>query len=229
MMHKLKSLTSQLIILLLVLNSSLVAVAQARRPTAVMGKASGGSGGGGSKYPNIILRGHQHLYTGLKNKSFADTQTGLGVSLHKLLKYEYFVPYFGIGFDTHAARQTFLDDATDVMTNYTFQSGSAELGAYVFPAGRQVKGMSVYLSGSGIFNYNFLALDKTKVFTKISNTDQNYGSGYKGAIGFEWIISKTPGARWSLYGEMGFKKVQTVLAKQNFSLDSIMYTIGLGW
>ncbi len=180
--------------------------------------------------PTFNLKIHQHTYTGEKNKSFADTGTGYGVSLEKLFRYDILVPYFGISMGTHSGKQSFLDDKTEKKAYYLFQYGAAEVGAYLFPAGRQVKGMSFYVKGAGLFGYNALSIDSNIKFTKLTNSEQNYSGGYKGAVGLEWIFNrKSKYGKWSFYGEVGFKKEQTVLAKQNFSLDTLTYSLGLGW
>ena len=35
--------------------------------------------------------------------------------------------------------------------------------------------------------------------------------------------------KWTLYTEVGFKKESAKLLKQTFILDSLSYTLGLGW
>lgn len=184
----------------------------------------------GSSFPTTNLHVTQHNYSGEKNKSFGASPVGYGVGIKILTQREYFVPFVGIDFGGHTGRQSFLDGATTVNSNYNYQYGSGEFGIYFFPIGRRERGINLYVNGSGVASYHSLSLKTSEVLTNISKAEQNFGTAYKGNVGFEWIMQNRGNrAKWTLYTEIGFKKETIKLLKQNFSLDTLNYSVGLGW
>jgi hypothetical protein len=184
----------------------------------------------GSSYPSTIIKASQHNYSGFKYKSFSDSPTGYSGGITLLTQREYFVPYVGISFGGQSSRQSFIDNGIAISSPYTYNYTSGEAGMYFFPIGRNTIGLNLYINGAGLASYQSIALDTNATLTKISKTDQNFSTGYKGNVGFEWIL-KNRGSRtkWTIYTEFGFKKETVELLKQNFVLDSLSYTVGLGW
>jgi hypothetical protein len=182
-----------------------------------------------SSYPSTIFRGQQHNFAGLKNKSFADVVAySAGVTV--LMQREYFVPYIGFNVGKHSAKQSFLDGTIEVKSNYTYQYGSGEAGLYIFPVGRQIKGLNLYVNAGGLAGYQSISLQPSTSLRSISVADQNFSTGYKANVGFEWILkNKSKDAKWTVYAEVGFKKESAKLLKQTFTLDSLNYSVGLGW
>jgi hypothetical protein len=173
-------------------------------------------------YPNTIVRIQQHNYTGSKNKSFSDSLQGYSGGISLLTQKEFFVPYVGINFGGQSARQTFLDGTKEITSNYNYQYGSGEAGLYFFPIGRQTKGLNLYINAAGLAGYHSIALKNSLTLSSISKTDQNFSAGYKGNVGFEWILkNKNNRLKWTIYAEVGFKKESLKLLKQNFLLDSL--------
>jgi hypothetical protein len=183
-----------------------------------------------SNYPTTNLHVTQHSFSGEKNKSFGDSPTSYSVGIKIMTQKEYFVPYVGIDFGGHTGRQSFLDGATTINSGYNYQYGSGEFGIYFFPIGRRERGINLYVNGAGVAGYHALSLKTSDTLTNISKAEQNFGTGYKGNVGFEWILQNRGNrAKWTLYTEIGFKKETVKLLKQNFSLDTLNYSVGLGW
>ena len=183
-----------------------------------------------SSFPTTNIHITQHNYSGDKNKSFGESPTGYGVGIKILTQREYFVPFVGIDFGAHSGRQSFLDGTTAVTSGYNYQYGSGEFGIYFFPIGRRERGINLYVNGAGVASYHSLSLKTSAPLTYISKAEQNFGTGYKGNVGFEWIMQNRGNrAKWTLYTEIGFKKETVKLLKQNFSLDTLNYSVGLGW
>ncbi len=183
-----------------------------------------------SKFPSTIFRAQQQNYTGMKNKSFSESNPGYSGGVAVLASREYFVPYLGLNAGGHAGRQSFLDGADEFNSIYTYQYVNAEAGLYLFPMGRE-KRVNIYFNGGGLLAYQSMTLKtNTTLATLTSKSEQTFSTGYKGNVGFEWILNKRgSGAKWTFYTEVGFKKESAKLFKQTFTLDSLTYTFGLGW
>lgn len=183
-----------------------------------------------TNYPTASFHAIQHNYSGEKNKSFGESPTGYGVGVKILTQREYIVPYVGINYGAQNGKQSFLDGTTSLNSNYNYQYASGEFGIYFFPIGRRERGLNVYINGAGLGSYNSLSLKNSNTLTYIPKSEQNFGTGYKGHVGFEWIL-QTRGTRtkWTLYTEIGFKKETVKLIKQDFNLDTLNYSVGLGW
>ena len=183
-----------------------------------------------NNYPTSNIHVTQHSFSGEKNKSFGESPASLSVGINVLTQREFFVPYVGVNFGGHTGRQSFLDGTTAFISNYNYQYGSGEFGLYFFPIGRKERGLNAYVNGAGIASYHSLSLNTSSTLTNISKAEQNFGTGYKGRFGFEWILQNRGNrAKWTIYTEIGFKKETVKLLKQNFSLDTLDYSIGLGW
>lgn len=185
----------------------------------------------GLKFPSTIFRVQQHSFSGQKNKSFSEALPSYSGGVAVLMQREYFAPYLGFNFGGQSGKQTFLDGDTEFTSGYNYQYGSAEAGIYFFPLGRMGKGLNIYVNGAGLVGYQSINLKTTATLTKLtSKTEQAFSTGYKGNVGFEWILTNRGNqAKWTIYSEVGFKKESTQLLKQTFLLDSLSYTIGLGW
>lgn len=183
-----------------------------------------------ANYPASSFRLTQHNFSGEKNKSFGESPTSFGVSVNMLTQKQYFVPYVGVNFGGHTGKQSFLDGTTEISSGYSYQYASGEFGLYFFPIGRLERGLNVYFNGAGVVGYHSLALKTSTTLTNISKSEQNFGTGYKGNVGFEWILQNRGNrAKWTIYTEIGFKIETVKLLKQNFSLDTLNYSVGLGW
>lgn len=182
-----------------------------------------------SSYPSTMLHLTQHNYSGERHKSFGASAQGYSAGVTLMTQYEYFVPFIGINVGSQSGRQAFLDRTTSITSNYTYQYGGGEAGLLFFPLGRKDKGLNLYMKGSGIAGYQTINLKTNATLTTLPTSDQNFSTGYKGHFGLELILSKRAKARWTIYAEIGFKNETTQLLKQNFNLDSLNYTMGLGW
>ena len=183
-----------------------------------------------TSYPTASFHLTQHNYSGEKNKSFGESPTGYAIGVNILTQREYIVPYVGVNYGAQNGKQSFLDGTTVFSSNYNYQYASGEFGIYFFPIGRCDRGLNVYINGAGLGSYNSLSLKTSTTLTNIPKSEQNFGTGYKGNVGFEWIL-QTRGTRtkWTAYAEIGFKKETVKLLKQNFNLDTLNYSVGLGW
>jgi len=183
-----------------------------------------------SNYPTASFHLTQHNYSGEKNKSFGESPTGYAVGVNILTQREYFVPYVGVNYGAQNGRQSFLDGTNTFTSNYNYHYASGELGIYFFPIGRRERGLNVYINGAAVGSYHSLSLKTSTTFVNIPKSEQNFGTAYKGNVGFEWILQgRGTRTKWTLYTEIGFKKETIKLLKQNFDLDTLNYSVGLGW
>lgn len=183
-----------------------------------------------SNYPTASFHLTQHNYSGEKNKSFGESPTGYAIGVNILTQREYIVPYVGVNYGAQNGKQTFLDGTTEFSSNYNYQYASGEFGVYFFPIGRRERGLNVFVNGAVAGSYNSLSLKTSSSFTNIPKSEQNFGTAYKGNVGFEWILqSRGTRTKWTAYAEIGFKKETVKLLKQDFNLDTLNYTIGVGW
>lgn len=181
-------------------------------------------------------------YSGDHNKSFSEGSAGYGAELGVDSGGEYLRYFVKAKVLNVTGQQTFLDDTTEVKSNYKFTEISPELGLMLYPIARKDRGLNLYIWGTGILSYNFLDLTPISsttnnstvavtAYTKLKTRDQAYGYGVGSGIGFEAILS---GGRksnmFALYGEVGFRQQQTVLANQNaFQINSIQFALGVGF
>lgn len=185
-----------------------------------------------SRFPRTMLSLRQSSYSGQKGKSFAETGNGYSGGVSIFLDSNRFAPFVGVYYGHMSGKQSFNDNGVLVPSAFVFQSGSAEIGAQIYPILRSHKGVNLFLSGAGILGYHSLALSKKQTFTKIPNSDQGYSTGYRGGLGAEWIIKNsnyTSTNKWSLTIDVNYRSEFTVIMNQTMSLDSLQLGVGLSW
>lgn len=185
-----------------------------------------------SNYPRTKISVRQASFSGEKGKSFAESTAGYSAGISVFVDGEYFAPFIGVYYGSLNAKQNFIDNGAFTSSAYVLQSGNMEAGFNLYPIARSARGINVYLSAAGVLGYQSLALSKSRTFTKLPYSDQNYSTGYRGGLGVEWIInnsSYTSTNKWALSAEVSLKKESTVLLNQNFLLDGLQISLGLSW
>jgi hypothetical protein len=180
-------------------------------------------------YPGTRLTVSNNLYSGEKGKSFAEASVGYGGGVSIFLDGSYFVPFFGFNLGMITGRQAFQDSVTLVTSTFTYYSATTQIGIQVFPIERRTKGFNVYFEGVGIAGYNFVALSNKVTLTSIPSSDQSFSAGYGLGIGTEWIINDESLDKWALSAGVLFKNESATLFKQKFNLNSMSFSVGLGW
>lgn len=180
-------------------------------------------------YPRTRLSLYQNMYSGEKEKSFAEAATGFGAGVSVFLDGKHFVPLSGLKISTVSGRQGFLDGTAKVTTSFNFYSVTTDLGLQIFPIERRTKGFNIYFVGMGVAGYNFIDLADSATLTSIPYSDQSFSAGYAAGIGSEWILNIAGQNHWAIYLEALFRNEQTTLLNKEFDLSNIMFSIGLGW
>lgn len=181
-------------------------------------------------------------FSGDKNKSLADGAASYGAELSVDSGGEYLRYFMKTKVMYSSGKQNFLDDTTEVKSNYNLTQIMPELGVSFYPVARKNQGLNLYLWGVGVVSYNVLELAPLSTtasngtvtpvtsFTKLNTRDQGFGYGGGGGFGFEIIMGGRKSGQFSLYGEAGFRQQVTQLAKQSqFQLNSIQFVVGLGF
>ncbi len=201
------------------------------------------SQGKGGKRLKISKLGFVYqTFSGDRNKSLADGAPSYGAELSVDSGGEYFRYFMKTKIMYSEGKQNFLDDATEVKSNYSLTQIMPELGFSFYPVARKNQGLNLYLWGVGIVSYNVLELKPisstasngtiTPVtsYTKLNTRDQGFGYGGGGGFGFEIIFGSRKTGQFSVYGEAGFRQQIAQLANQSqFQLNSIQFSLGLGF
>lgn len=180
-------------------------------------------------YPKTRLMIHQVMYSGEKGKSFAETGIGYGISLSVFADGNFLSPYFSIQGASLKNNQIFLDGPNEVKSSFIYYYGAAEPGIQYYVIPRRKTGANVYISGSGIIGYNYVALEKNLSLSHISNTDQSFSLGYATGIGTEYVFSSNPKSRWALIGQIQYRQEKAQLLKTNFDISSLNLSVGASW
>ena len=180
-------------------------------------------------------------FSGDKNKSFGDsTAPGYGGEMALDAGGEYFRYFVKAKVISSEGSQNFLDNTTEVKSNYKLTQMSGELGFLVYPVARKDRGLNLYLWGCGTVGYNLLDLNPISTtsgttvtavttYTKLQTRDQGYSYGAGGGIGFEILFGKKSN-QWAVYGEAGFREQFAQLAgRTDFQLNSVQFSLGLGF
>jgi hypothetical protein len=181
-------------------------------------------------------------FSGDKNKSLADGAASYGAELSVDSGGEYLRYYMKTKVMYSAGKQNFLDDTTEVKSNYKLTQIMPELGVSFYPVARKNQGLNLYLWGVGVVSYNVLELAPLSTtasngtvtpvtsYAKLNSRDQGFGYGGGGGFGFEIIMGGRKTGQFSMYGEAGFREQVTQLANQSqFQLNSIQFVLGLGF
>jgi hypothetical protein len=181
-------------------------------------------------------------YSGDKDKSIANGGAGYGIELAIDTGGDYLRYFLKTKMIYSTGQDTFLDNATEVLSTYKLTQVVPELGISIYPVPRKTAGMNLYVSLSGVASYNLLDLTPiSKVvsgttssvtsFTKLRSRDQGYGYGGGVSAGFEVLLGRKAKA-WisALYGEVGFRQQYALLANQSdFQLNSFQFVLGAGF
>ncbi len=181
-------------------------------------------------------------FSGDRNKSLADGAASYGAELSVDSGGEYLRYFMKTKVTYSEGKQIFLDDTTEVKSNYKLTQIMPELGFSFYPVARKNQGLNLYLWGVGVVSYNVLELSPISTtasngtvtavtsYTKLNSRDQGFGYGGGGGFGFEIILGGRKTGQFSMYGEAGFRQQITQLAKQSqFQLNSIQFVVGLGF
>lgn len=197
--------------------------------TCISEAASGKRGGFDSTKIGLT----QQIYTGPSKSSFADGSPAYGLELSVDSGTEYFRYFFKTRFNTSSGSQNFLKNTTTYFTKYDYMSFEAELGGAFYPIARQDKGLNIYLWGVGSISYNYLVLKNVPSTVNVDSKSQEFGTGYGGGLGFEYVIGRGKGrsvGRYSIYSELGFRNTYASLAEQkDFQVSGMTIALGVGF
>jgi hypothetical protein len=181
-------------------------------------------------------------FSGDRNKSLADGAASYGAELSVDAGGEYIRYFMKTKVMYSVGKQNFLDDTTEVKSNYNITQIMPELGLSFYPVARKNRGLNLYLWGVGVVSYNVLELSPISStaengtvspvtsYTKLNSRDQGFGYGGGGGFGFEIIAGSGKTGQYTMYGEAGFRQQITQLAKQSqFQLNSIQFVVGIGF
>ena len=172
----------------------------------------------------------QQNYSGSSNKSFALGSPGTGLELTLDNGYSLFRYFFKTRFTVSEGTQNFLNSGTVFNSNYKFSQFAPELGLSFFPIPRRDKGVNIFLWGLGAISYNNLELKNLPTTTTLQSKEQAFGYGYGGGLGFELVIAPSSGgSRYLVYGEVGFRDERADLAKTQFEISGMTYSLGFGF
>lgn len=168
------------------------------------------------------------MYSGDKNTSLGEGSPGYGVEITISNDGYFLIPFFSSSLSMINSKQSFLDSATPVTSNFTYYGAEADVGLLLFPLSRRTKGFNTFLSGAGIVGYNFIALSKSTVLTSIPHNDQSFSAGYSAGLGAEWILGEDK-KKWSLLAKVEYKSASSTLLKRTFDLNRVCLSLGMGW
>lgn len=171
-------------------------------------------------------------YTGPAYTSFSDGSSGYGGEISTDAGGKHLRYFFRARFNRAQGRQDFKKSSTIYNSRYDFMSFEPELGISLYPVARNERGLNIYLWGSGHLSYNYLELmNIPSTVTGVDPKSQDFGSGYGGGVGLEFVIggSKTAG-KFMLYGELGFRENFAPLAGANsFEISGMTASLGFGF
>lgn len=175
--------------------------------------------------PTTKIQFAQEMFSGEKNKTFDRENVSNGFEMILSSK-KSSVNYFTRGrFTTVSGSQEFLDNGTEVDSDFTFYKSSFEVGANLYPLTRKSRQANLYIGLSAIVSYNYMSLESDEL-TEIKSSYQAMSFGYAGTMGVEWELFKG----YSLTAEFAQRFESANLVEvSNFSLNSFSIGIGVGW
>jgi hypothetical protein len=193
------------------------------------------------KNPRISKVGFLYqTYSGDKNISLADGAAGYGAEMMIDAGGDIFRYFTKAKIIYSQGTQNFLDNGTEVKSNYKLTQVAPEVGLAFYPVARKNSGLNLYIWVAGIATYQFVDLTPissttggvtTTVmsYTKLKNRDQGYGYGAGGGIGFDAVFSMKSRVK-SIYGEVGFRdQIAQVAGRDDFQIKSINFIFGFGF
>lgn len=180
-------------------------------------------------------------FSGDKNKSFGESNSpGYGGELSLDSGGEYFRYFVKAKIINSEGSQNFLDNMTEVRSNYKLTQIGGELGFSFYPVARKGSGLNLYMWGTGAVGYNLLDLKPVSsiigttvtpvtTYSKLKTRDQGYSYGAGGGIGFEILFGRKSTIS-AVYGEAGFREQFAQLAgRTDFQLNSVQFVLGVGF
>ncbi len=181
-------------------------------------------------------------YSGDKDISLAEGAAGYGAEMTIDSGGDIFRYFMKAKMIYSAGTQNFLDNVTEVKSNYKFTQVAPELGFTLYPVPKKKSGLNLYVWAVGIATYQFVDLSPissvvsgtttaVSSYTKLKSRDQGYGYGGGGGIGFDIFFSERS-RPWikSIYGEVGFRdQVAQMAGREDFQIKSINFIVGLGF
>jgi hypothetical protein len=182
-------------------------------------------------------------FSGDKNKSFGEsTAASYGGELSLDDGGDHFRYFVKTKIMVAEGQQNFLDNTTEVKSNFKLTQISPEFGVMLYPVARKNSGLNLYVWGSGVLGYNLLDLSpisstsgttvtSVTTYSKLKSRDQGYSYGGGAGIGFDIIFSlgRRSGSM-TMYGEAGFKEQISELANvKNFQVNAAQFTFGVGF
>ena len=179
----------------------------------------------------------QQNYTGPSKSSFSDGSPAYGLEIAVDNGNSYFRYFFKARFNTSTGSQNFIKGTTTYFSKYEYMSFEPEIGGAFFPIARNDKGLNIYLWAVGTVSYNYLVLKNVPNTVNVDAKDQQFGTGYGGGLGFEYVLSTSgsrgkskSSGRLSLYSEIGFRTNYASLAGQNdFQVSGMTISLGMGF
>lgn len=173
----------------------------------------------------------QQNYTGAAKQSFANGAPGVGVELSIDQGGAFFRYFFKTRIMYANGSQVFTNSGVDYATKYTYTSIEPEIGFTFYPVSRNDKGMNLYGWGVVGVSYNNLSLETIPTYLTLQPKEQEFGTGYGGGLGFEYIYNVTKdGKKLMGYGEVGFRDYHSPLAGfKSFQIGGMIFSFGFGF
>lgn len=175
-------------------------------------------------------------YTGFlggeKGKSFSESGSGFGAGLNFIFDTPRYAPFVGFYYGVVDSKQTFIDDGSPVTSSFFLQSMTIEPGINYYLKDRGGAGFAFFVSGAGIFGRQTINLSKTLTFQRLPQSDSSYSMGGRIGGGLDLSLqnnSFSSRRRWTLTGELSYKKESMFIMRQNFTLDGFVASFGLSW
>lgn len=181
-------------------------------------------------FKSTRLQVFQLNYSGEKEKSFADSGSGMGFEAYADWGSSWGRLYTKARATQSTGRQSFLDGSTSTSCNYTYYQGQFEPGIMLFPIPTRDTGIGIYISAGADIGYNWLSLTSSSTLTELKPSESALSFGYSAGVGAEWTLSKGSGKRNVLIGEITYRVDSASLAGQStFDLSGLAIHLGYGW
>jgi len=181
-------------------------------------------------FTSTRLQIFQLNYAGIKEKSFAESGTALGVEAYSDWGRSWGRLYTKARASQASGHQAFLDGSTATNCNYTYYQGQFEPGIMIFPVPSRDTGFAIYISVGGDVGYNWLSLTSSSTLNSLKPSESALSFGYSAGMGVEWTLSKAVGKRKALTGEITYRTESASMAGQSsFDLSGLAIHVGYGW
>lgn len=187
-----------------------------------------------ARYPNIRIFARYDQFQSNDKSLFNDGDKELSGGISYMPNAEYLVPSIGISYGAQEGQTFFKFSGNNYQARYFHEVVNLELGLLWYPMKRKTNGANIYLHAHAMSGYHMIELNKKAIPVNAPSSDRNFSWGYEGGLGIDWTTKSSDYSnkyfsRFGYFLEIGLKKENVLLLKENSNNNSLFFKAGIGW